>query len=224
MILIVEDNKDVNALLKEALTNAGYDTNSVFDGNQAIDAVETSDFELILLDMMLPYKSGDEVLKVVREKSDTPVIVLSAKGMTNVKVDMLKLGADDYVTKPFEIDELLARVATNLRRSRGSINKNKVIQYKNMFVDCDGKKVTINDIELDCTAKEFKIIQMLLENQGKVFTKAALYEAIWEEAYLGDDNAIKTHISNLRSKIRKLSGDEEYIETVWGLGYRINKL
>lgn len=224
MILIVEDNKDVNALLNEALTNAGYETMSAYDGNQAIDIINNNDFELILLDMMLPYRSGDEIIKVIRKKSEVPVIVLSAKGMTNVKVDMLKLGADDYVTKPFEIDELLARVSTNLRRSKRNSQEGRIINYQDMCVDCDGKTITIKGQTLDCTAKEFKIIMLMLTNQGKVFTKAALYEDIWEEAYLGDDNAIKTHISNLRSKIRKLTGGDEYIETVWGLGYRIKKL
>jgi DNA-binding response OmpR family regulator len=169
---------------------------------------------------MLPYKSGDEILKEVRKFSDVPVIIISAKDLIGTKIDLLKMGADDYITKPFDLNEVVARVETNLRRSHKQGQAEKVFRYKDMVFDDNAMRITVNNMELDLTAKECQIIELLLKNRGRVFTKANLYETIWQDAYLGDDNAVKTHISNLRSKFKMAN---EYIETVWGLGYRLYK-
>ncbi|MCX7748822.1 MAG: response regulator transcription factor [Clostridia bacterium] len=222
-ILIVEDNKDVNKMLSEVLVGKGYLVYSAYTGVDGLKEIKSQEYDLILLDIMLPYKSGDEVLKEVRSFSDIPVIIISAKDLVSTKIDLLKMGADDYITKPFDLDEAVARVETILRRSRKQGQHGKVLQYKDMVLDDNAKCVTVNCKELDLTAKEYQIIELLLKNRSKVFTKSNLYETIWQDAYLGDDNAVKTHISNLRSKLKMVNANEEYIETVWGLGYRLYK-
>lgn len=222
-ILIIEDNKDVNLMLAEALTDEGYEVESVYNGIEGIKKIKNNSYAMILLDIMLPYKSGDEILKEMREFSKTPVIVISAKDMVGTKIDILKLGADDYITKPFDLGEVAARVEANLRRTQQEVQESKAFHYKDMVLDGITKRVTVNNSEIELTAKEYMILEMLIKYRGKVFTKANLYEAIWQEEYLGDDNAVKTHISNLRNKLKKANSKEEYIETVWGLGYRLYK-
>lgn len=224
MILIVEDNVDVNEMLKVALNEAGYMTESAFTGIQGIKLLKEKEYELILLDVMLPYKSGDEVLREVRTFSDVPVIIISAKDMVSTKIDLLRLGADDYITKPFDLGEVVARVESSLRRCRKQVETNRCYQYKDLTLDEDTKRVKVGEVELELTAKEYLILELLLKYNGKVFTKANLYVTVWQEEYLGDDNAVKTHMSNLRSKLKKANPEESYIETVWGLGYRLCKL
>lgn len=222
-ILIVEDNKDVNLLLAEMLENEGYQVKSAFTGIEGKTAVKMEEYDLILLDIMLPYISGDEILKEVRTFSDVPVIMISAKDMIGTKIDLLKLGADDYITKPFDLGEVAARVASHLRRSHRQEKINHILCYKDLSVDIGTKRVIANGENIELTAKEYQIIELLIENQGKVFSKANIYESIWREEYLGDDNAVKTHMSNLRNKLKRANDKEEYIETVWGLGYRLCK-
>ncbi|OPJ58488.1 response regulator transcription factor [Clostridium oryzae] len=222
-VLIIEDNKDVNMLLAETLIDEGYEVVSAFDGLAGSKTIRTKKFDLILLDIMLPYKSGDEILRELREYSDIPVIILSAKDMVGTKIDLLKLGADDYVTKPFDLGEVAARVASNLRRFHKLEKVNSVYNYKDVVLDISTKRISVNGEELDLTAKEYQIMALLLQNRGKVFSKANIYETIWNEEYLGDDNAVKTHMSNLRNKLKKANPSGEYIETVWGLGYRLYK-
>jgi DNA-binding response OmpR family regulator len=222
-ILIIEDNKDVNLLLAETLMDEGYRVESAFDGLAGTKAIENGTFDLIMLDIMLPYKSGDEILKELRGFCDVPVIILSAKDMVGTKIDLLKLGADDYITKPFDLGEVAARVASHLRRSHRQEKIELVLVYKDMVLDVSTKRITVKDKELELTAKEYHILELLLQNPGKVFSKVNIYESIWGEEYLGDDNAVKTHMSNLRNKLRNISPAQEYIETVWGLGYRLYK-
>ncbi|HEX3021063.1 MAG TPA: response regulator transcription factor, partial [Lachnospiraceae bacterium] len=197
-ILIVEDSKDVNLMLAETLEQEGYEVKSAFTGIDGMKEARTKEYDLILLDLMLPFKSGDEILKELRTFSDIPVIVISAKDMVGTKINLLKLGADDYITKPFDLGEVAARVASNLRRSHKQEKVSQVMKYKDMEMNAQEKRVTVNGDALDLTAKEFLIIQLLMENPGKVFSKANLYESIWQDEYLGDDNAVKTHMSNLR--------------------------
>lgn len=222
-ILVIEDNEDVNLMLTEALTDAGYEVKSAYNGIEGMKEIKNCSYDLILLDIMLPYKSGDEILKEIRGFSEIPVIVISAKDMVGIKIDFLKLGADDYITKPFDLGEVVARVESNLRRCQKQIQENKVFRYKDMELNDSTKHVFANGIEIDLTAKEYMILETLIKHQGKVFTKANLYESIWQEEYLGDENAVKTHISNLRNKLKKANSKVEYIETVWGLGYRLYK-
>lgn len=222
-ILIVEDNHNINQLLAETLQGAGFKTESAFDGLNGLKAAQTDKFDLIIIDIMMPYISGDELLKKIRSNSDIPVIVISAKDMVSSKIDMLKMGADDYITKPFDLGEVVARIENALRRSSRQISSTSLLKYKDITLDCSNKRIIVNNIEIKCTAKEFMILEILMKNPDKVFTKANIYESVWQEDYLGDDNAVKTHISNLRSKLKNANSDEQYIETVWGLGYRLYK-
>ena len=220
-ILIIEDEKDVNQLLAQNLQNNGYETVSVRNGLDGIQQLQNQHFDMVLLDLMLPYKSGDEVLREIRKDRDIPVIVISAKDLVGTKIDLLTLGADDYITKPFDLGEVTARVVSNLRRYH-SKNQKKQLTYKELTLDTESKTLTVNGIELELTAKEYGIMELLLQSPSKVFSKAYLYEAIWGYEYLGDENVIKTHISNLRTKMKNHS-ESNYIETVWGLGYRLAK-
>ncbi len=222
-ILIIEDNRDVNNMLAEVLVNAGYDIYQVYTGTDGINEIKTRQYALIILDIMLPYKSGDEILKEVRGFSDIPVIIISAKDMIGTKIDLLKMGADDYITKPFDLGEVAARVEANLRRYRKQSATEMILHYGDMVLDDNARRITVNNKELDLTAKEYQILELMLKNRGKVFTKANLYETVWQDTYLGDDNAVKTHLSNLRSKLKAANPGKEYIETVWGLGYRLYK-
>ncbi len=221
-ILIVEDNKDVNGLLADIVKEAGYFAKSLYDGRYVINEIKENKYHMIILDIMLPYKSGDMILKEIRQYSDVPVIIISAKDMTGVKVDMLRFGADDYITKPFDIDEVIARIETNLRRYKKNNEVNKKLYYKDIVIDTELKSVTVSGKELNLTGKEYNILELLMKNQKKVYSKANLYETIWKSEYLGDDKTIKTHISKLRNKLKE-ANNEEYIETVWGIGYRLIK-
>lgn len=223
-VLIIEDSADINALLAETLNAAGFETESAFDGLSGQRAALSGQYDLILTDIMLPYVCGDEILRKLRERSSVPVIVISAKDMVCTKIDLLRMGADDYITKPFDLGEVVARAENALRRAGGyAPPSGEVLKYKDIELDCSDMRVAVGGKELRCTAKETQILEMLMRNPNKVFTKSNIYESVWQEDYLGDDNAVKTHISNLRSKLEKLSPGNQYIETVWGLGYRLYK-
>lgn len=223
-ILIIEDDKEINGLLCKTLQNNGYGTVSALTGIEGLEHLKKERFDMVLLDLMLPYKSGDTVLHELRKFTDIPVIVISAKDLIQTKIDLLRLGADDYITKPFDIDEVIARIEANLRRR--SFNKseaNQIIIYKDIMMDVQSKQVIINGKDVMFTATEFKIMELLLSYPQKVFSKSNLFESIWEEEYTVDDNTLNVHISRLRHKLKEANSDMEYIETLWGLGYRLVK-
>lgn len=222
MILVVEDNEDVSKMIKTTLHAAGFQTDQSFTGMDAMDKLKANTYELILLDMMLPFKSGDSILKELRTFSDTPVIVISAKDTVTTKIDMLRLGADDYITKPFDLEEMVARILSTLRRTKTIGREKETLNWRKLTLEERSKQVTVNGSLVELTQKEYMILELLMKHKGQVFTKAHLYETIWAEEYLGDDNAIKTHISNLRCKLKAKDNTYDYIETVWGLGYRFN--
>lgn len=222
-VLIIEDHDDINVMLAEAMTNAGYSVQSVYTGIDGIHELKRCVYDAVLLDIMLPYKNGDEILRDLREFSDAPVMIISAKDGVDTKIDLLRLGADDYMTKPFNLDEVVARVESLLRRARKFAEGGSVFRYKDLMLDEGLKQVCIQGKEMDLTATEYAILERLLRHRGKVFTKANLYDSIWEADDPGDENAVKTHISNLRNKLKKGNAEQEYIETVWGIGYRLYK-
>lgn len=223
-ILVVEDDKEINRLLCKALSNNDYITESAYTGIQGLDMLKTEKYDMVLLDIMLPYKSGDKLLQELRIFSDIPVLVISAKETTQIKIDLLQSGADDYITKPFDLDEVVARVEANLRRTQQiSATKNRSLFYKDIMLDTSAKQVFINNNEITLTATEIKILELLLSQPQKVYSKANLFESIWNEEYTVDDNTLNVHISRLRQKLKKANEKEEYIETLWGLGYRLAK-
>ena len=221
-ILIVEDDNNINQMVYVMFNKCGYECTSAFSGTEALLRMENSNFDLIILDLMLPGMSGDEVLKNIREKSKVPVIVLSAKDELDTKVDLLKLGANDYMTKPFALKELEARALVQLRDSKEN-SQDGIIEFNNLKYDIQKKQVTIDGQSLSLTVHELKIMELLLHHPGRVFSKNEIYEYAWDDYYIGEDKTINVHISNIRQKIKKIT-DTEYIETVWGLGFKLASL
>lgn len=220
-ILIVEDDNDINSLLYEILTKEDYLVTQSYSGTEAQLYLNQDSFNLVLLDLMLPGLSGNELLNKIRLNSNLPVIIISAKNNQKEKVKLLTLGADDYITKPFDIDEVLARIKNILKRSSFQ-DEYKASNYKNLTIDKDAFQVSVGNQKIQLTTREFNILSLLMDNPKKVFTKAILFEEIWNEKYIGDDNTINVHVSNLRNKISKING-EDPILTVWGIGYKLKE-
>lgn len=217
-LLIIEDDVNINEMLQEAFGKKGYEVVSAYSGTEGILRIEKETYQMVILDSMLPGMDGQQVLKNIREKSNVPVIVLSAKDELDTKVDLLMSGASDYMTKPFELKELEARVLVQLRNAAG---KNEVfLEYRDLRIDREGKKVILCGKPLSLTAQEYRILELLLKHPQKVFTKNEIYEYAWEEYYMGEDKTINVHISNIRQKMKKIT-QEEYIETVWGMGFKL---
>lgn len=165
------------------------------------------------------------VLTKLREFSEVPVIIISAKDTVQTKIDVIRMGADDYITKPFDLDEVLARIEAVLRRTRketGPEGREKIC-HRDLVMDCMSKTITLKGNILVLTGKEYMILELLLRNPTKLFSKANLFESVWNEPFFNEDNTLKVHMSNLRNKIKQYAGEEEYIETVWGMGYRLRK-
>ena len=218
-ILIIEDDSHINQMIKEALGKAGYLCTSAYSGTEGMLCMGQERYDLVILDLMLPGMSGEEVLAQIQGSDHVPVIVLSAKDELDTKVGLLNLGANDYMTKPFELKELEARVLVQLRNIKNS-GGGSYIEHRGLCYD-DGKKcVTVSGRQLSLTALELRIMELLLRHPGRVFSKNEIYQYAWEEYYIGEDKTVNVHISNIRQKLKKLT-DEEYIETVWGLGFKL---
>ena len=220
-ILLVEDEFHINELLKETLEKEGYGCVQAFSGTEARMLLEKYQYDVVLLDLMLPGIPGEEVLKEVRRHGKTPTIVLTAKDTIDSKGECLRNGADDYITKPFDIQEALARVEVQLRRNNEKYEVQK-LSGNGMMLDKDSYRITIDDRELETiTKQEFAILELLLRYPKKVFSKEEIFEYAWEEPYMGETKTLDVHVSNIRKKIKKVS-EREYIETVWGIGYRLH--
>lgn len=219
-ILIVEDDNNINQMIYETLSKERYNCTSAFSGTEALLQAGSGQFDLIILDLMLPGLPGDEVLKSIRKNSSVPVIVLSAKDELDTKVDLLTLGANDYMVKPFELKELKARVLVQLRDNKIDNKDSMVMEFNNLKYDMQKKQISINGKNIPFTVHELKIIELLIRHPGQVFSKNEIYEYAWDDYYIGEDKTINVHISNIRQKIKKVT-DTEYIETVWGLGFKL---
>ncbi len=219
-ILIIEDDVNINSLLSEYLTKEGYICDSAYSGTEGVLLTDKNEYDIILLDLMLPGLNGAGVLSKIREKSNTPVIAITAKDSVDEKVDLFNLGADDYITKPFDLKEVAARILVQLRHyKKGSADKLYV--HKNLMLDSVNYNITVCGKLLNkITKHEFAIMRLLMSNPTKVFTKEEIFEYAWEEIYMGETKTLDVHISNIRKKIREIT-DEEYIETVWGIGYKL---
>lgn len=222
-ILVVDDETEIVELIDFYLKNNGYNTHTAFNGKEALEIFEKEQIDIIILDIMMPKFDGKEVLRKVREKSNTPIIFLSAKGEDIDKIDGLFLGADDYIAKPFNPIELIARVKALLRRSIVFNNQpeesTSFITNENLKLDEKACKLYKNNEELQLTSFEYKLICFLMKNKNKVFTKGQLYEHVWDQSYLGDQNIIMVYISKLRDKIEDNPKEPKYIKTIRGLGY-----
>lgn len=221
-ILIVEDDNDINELLYDIVTDEGYKAKSAFSGTEAIIYLENNNFDLILLDLMLPGKSGEELIKIIREKSNTPIIIISAKEEKGLKASILRGGADDFISKPFDIDEVLARIEVNMRRYSNHIGFKNDNKYKEIEVLSESRVVKVNGQPIILTSTEFNILELMVKHPDKVFSKDNLFKSVWGEDFICDDNTITVHISNIRNKIKKAGANEQYIKTIWGIGYKLN--
>ncbi len=219
-ILIVEDDLKISTMLKTLLTKNHYEVKSAFSGTEAILLLQNESFDLVLLDLMLPGLTGEEVLTKINEQFKIPVICVSAKDDLNTKIEVIQGGADDYITKPFNNEELIVRIGAVLRRSNnGSKNTNaNIFKFKDLVLDSENHSVHINENPIELTVKEYSILELLISNPKKVFTKQNIFESIWSEEYIVDERAVTVHVSNLRNK---LNSGGKYIKTVWGIGYKM---
>ncbi|WP_062051123.1 response regulator transcription factor [Bacillus sp. JCM 19034] len=222
-ILIVEDDEDINQLLCNIIRKLNCFAQPAYSGTEAMLYIEKQNWDLVLLDLMLPGKSGEDVLTEIVQKSAVPIIIISAKGEQQSKIDCLQFGADDYITKPFDVNEVSARIHVQLRRKQRTqgILQKKELTYKDIIIDLNRRTVLVNGSPLKLTAREYAILVLLLSSPEKIYSKANLYESVWKEAYYGDENIVNVHMSHLRSKLAQANPNEVYIETVWGMGYRL---
>ena len=220
-ILIVDDEPLIVKGLKYSLEQDGYETDSAADGEDALAKFFAGRYDLVLLDVMLPKLDGIEVCLRVREKSSVPIIMLTAKGEDMDKILGLEYGADDYMTKPFNILEVKARIKTIFRRTTMTQKEStqSILSVRDMRINLNNRSVTIGQKEINLTAKEFDLLQLFVSNRGKVFSRENLLETIWKYDYLGDLRTVDVHIRRLREKIEKNPAQPEFIFTKWGVGY-----
>ena len=225
-ILIVEDNNEIQEILRTLLSEE-HEVIQAFSGTEGMIRFEQGDIDLILLDIMLPGKNGDQVLKLIRQDSSVPVIMLTALSDKKLISQYLLDGANDYIVKPFDLDEVFARVMVQLRQNSDKQaaeieHPDKLFhQLKNIQFDVDSFEIKNSQETIRLAKKECLILQTLLGHPKKIFTKEELYELVWEDAYLPGDNTLNTHLSNLRKKLSQLDPEQEYIETIWGVGVRL---
>lgn len=223
-ILIVDDDAEIRKLIKLYLKNEAYRIIEAENGLEAIDIMEKESVDCLIMDIMMPKLDGVETLMKIREERIVPVILLSAKGGDMDKITGLSLGADDYVTKPFNPLELLARVKAQIRRYRQfQNNRDKqmdIITIRNLEIHRDSRQVKVNGKEIVFTPREYEILVLLSENPNRVFSNEQIYKSIWKEDSFGSENTVMVHIRNIREKLTKAS-EERFIETVWGVGYKV---
>lgn len=219
-ILIIEDDQEISRLLSVILTKAHMVPAAAYSGTEGLLQLQNNTFDLILLDLMLPGKSGEELIKEIREKSSIPIIVISAKVDIENKVQVLKMGADDYITKPFHQEEVIVRVEVQLRKVSSHPEKSVEIGWRGLKLNTEKRSVTLNGKELQLTNAEFDIFIFFMNNPERALSKKEIYESVWKGTYYGDDNTISVHVSNLRKKISEIS-TEEHIKTIWGVGFML---
>lgn len=218
-ILIIEDDVTISRLMESILGKAGYDTESAFTGQDGISMALQEDYSLILMDLMLPGKTGEDIIRELRKTKSTLVIILSAKSETHNRIELFRLGADDYITKPFDVDEVTLRIRAVLRRT--SSDESKEVAIGEILINTGSKRVFISGNEIYFTVTEYTILELLALNPQKIFSKRNLFESVTGEEYLSEDNTMNVHISNLRKKIAQYT-EKKYIETVYGMGYRLS--
>ena len=220
-ILVVEDDRNISDLIRMYLEKEGFEVRSAYDGGKAIEEYDKQAPDMVLLDIMLPVVDGWGVCAHIREKGKTPIIMLTAKGEQIDKILGLEYGADDYMTKPFNILEVKARIKTIMRRASGNVQNEarKVVRVHDMEINAINRSVTLGGKEVRLTAKEFDLLQVFVNNRGKVFSREALLETVWKYDYTGDARTVDVHIRRLREKIERNPAQPEFIFTKWGVGY-----
>lgn len=221
-ILVVDDEKSIVKGIKFSLEQDDMKVEVAYDGETALELAKANHYDMILLDIMLPGFSGLEVCQMIREFSDVPIIMLTAKGEDMDKILGLEYGADDYITKPFNILEVKARIKAIFRRNGRNVpeqENQKIIETKGLKIDVDSRRVYIDDKEVNLTAKEFELVYLLVSNPNKVYSREQLLKTIWGAAYPGDARTVDVHVRRLREKIETTPAEPKYIHTKWGVGY-----
>ena len=217
-ILVVEDEKDIQNIIKAFLENAEYKVETADDGLDAINFIQKNNYDLILLDIMLPKIDGFTVCEMIRKNSNIPIIILTALTDEESQLKSFDKLADDYITKPFSMPVLLKHIEAIFRRTNNSNENTSILKYKNITLNTENYEVYVDNQKVTLTFREYEILKLFLENQGKVFTRDNILNSIWNYDYFGDDKIVNTHIKNIRKKL-----GYEYIETVRGVGYKIDK-
>ncbi len=225
-ILLVEDDVEISEMLKNFLMTENFEVVTAYDGESACEKFFADEYSIVLLDLMIPKVSGMEVMKTIRASSTVPIMILSAKDTDSDKTLGLGLGADDFVPKPFSVTEVLARIKANIRRNTqytaaAAAEEEEILTKGELVLNLNAYSVMKNGKKVELTAKEFEILKLLMKNPKKVYTKEQLYSQIWNDAYMGDENAVNVHISRLRNKIEDNPRDPDYVVTVWGIGYKL---
>ncbi len=219
-ILIIEDDENINNMIKKLLESNGYKTFQAFSGTEGL-LLYNENIDLVLLDLMLPGKTGEEVIKELKEKSDVPIIIMSAIGDINKKLDLFKLNANDYLTKPFHNEELLARIKVHLKNNHKQTTN--ILKYKDIELNTNEFTVICNNKNIILTKHEFELLKALIKNPNQALTKSMLFDIVWGDESFADENTLNVHISKIRNKLKEANPDEDYIETIWGVGYRMKK-
>jgi two-component system, OmpR family, response regulator ResD len=220
-ILVVDDEFEMRQLLRLYLQQEGFAVEEAENGKEAYEKFIKHEYHLMILDVMMPLLDGWETLEQVRKVSDLPVIMLTAKGTVKDKVAGLSKGADDYLVKPFEAEELVARVHALLRRTHQSVEKENLLKYDGIIVDLNARNVIYNDKKVSLTQTEFDLLRVLLKHKGNVLSREQLVELIWGIEFTGEDRTVDSHIKNLRDKLKAAGVHEQPVKTVWGIGYKV---
>ena len=221
-VLVVDDEKLIVKGLKFSLEQDGMQVECAYDGEEALECARKNSYDMILLDVMLPKMDGFEVCQAIREFSDVPIVMLTAKGDDMDKILGLEYGADDYITKPFNILEVKARIKAIMRRTspeRAPQVQSSVIEKGDIKLDCDSRRLFINDNEINLTAREFELLEILIKNENKVYSRESLLKIVWGEDYPGDVRTVDVHVRRLREKIEANPSEPKYVHTKWGVGY-----
>lgn len=220
-VLVVDDEKLIVKGIRFSLEQDGMEVDCAYDGEEALEAAKKKEYDVVLLDVMLPKMTGFEVCQQIREFSNMPIIMLTAKGDDMDKILGLEYGADDYITKPFNILEVKARIKAIMRRSskKSSETQAKVIKFEDLKIDCESRRVYVNNKEVNLTAKEFDLLELLIFNPNKVYSRENLLNIVWGYDYPGDVRTVDVHIRRLREKIEDNPSEPKYIHTKWGVGY-----
>lgn len=227
-LLLVEDDLEISEMLKSFLSTENFEVVVAHDGKEACELFTQTLFDIVLLDLMIPKINGMDVMQQIRKHSIVPIIIMSAKDTDSDITLGLGLGADDYITKPFSVTQVLARIKANLRRTQQytttSVITQTLLTCGELTMNLDDYSVWKNKNKVELTAKEFEILKLLLQNPKKVYTKEQIYSVVWKDAYLGDENAVNVHISRLRNKVEDNPRSPKYILTVWGIGYKLGDI
>ncbi|MBP1047548.1 response regulator transcription factor [Enterococcus sp. BWM-S5] len=221
-VLIVEDDENICQLLNH-LFQEKYQLTIVRSGTEGVIRASEETFDLVILDLMLPGVTGESVLKSIKKESAVPVIIMTAVNDKKKTVELLKEGAADYVTKPFDIEELEARIEVQLRNTAILAPQEKTMAFKNLTLNMASYEVSVRSKQIDISHKEYQLLELLLSYPNKIYSKANLYERVWGDSYIGGENTVNVHISTLRKKLKAADPDNEYIETIWGMGIRLAK-